>query len=96
MSDHLYTTNTQQIMSRPPPRRGPNPFLLLGLVVLGTASFFWVLESKKDKPLGRRMAQNLLLPIQYKDEVVEPERPKVAKKLESSVEDTTITTERRV
>ena len=86
------TAHKTNAMSRPAPRKGPNPFLLLGLVVLGTGSFFWVLENKKDKPTGRRMAQNLLIPIQYKDEIVEPERPKVVKKVAEATQDT----ERRV
>lgn len=54
-----------------PPRprsRAPNPWLLLGIVSLSTWSFFYVLEKRKDTPLGRRMHPDPLKPPVYKDD----------------------------
>lgn len=51
-----------------PRSRAPNPWLLLGIISISTLSFFYVLEKRKDVPLGRRMHPNPLIPPVYKDE----------------------------
>ncbi len=59
---------------RPPPRKGPNPFLLIGLLVIGTAAFVSVAERRKDVPLagGRKMAPSLTLPTRDRGDVEDP------------------------
>ncbi len=87
---HLRTI--MSMPSRPPPRRAPNPFLLLGLAVVGTGAFFYVAEQRKSQPLGRKMAQSLLIP-RRDAEVEEPERPTVVAK---RVQEEIVDAERRV
>jgi hypothetical protein len=40
----------------PPYRRGPNPFLILGIVVVGTIAFFSLAEKRKHETRDRPRA----------------------------------------
>ena len=56
---------------RPPVRKGPNPFLVLGLIVASTVTFMSVAQQRKgelkDRP--KMMADPLIPPPDYKKEV---------------------------
>ncbi|GFZ43935.1 hypothetical protein JCM24511_01655 [Saitozyma sp. JCM 24511] len=64
---------------RPPSRRGPNPFLLLGLAVFGTVSFFVLTERRQQSQSSRdrpKAFHNPLLPPLDAEKVDQmPRRP---------------------
>ncbi|WWC61832.1 uncharacterized protein I303_104417 [Kwoniella dejecticola CBS 10117] len=67
---------------RPPARKGPNPFLLLGLVVVSSASFFILAEKRHNDQqtsgqARRREMANPLLPSRDAESVDLPPRRKV-------------------
>ncbi|KAK8864383.1 hypothetical protein IAR55_001631 [Kwoniella newhampshirensis] len=61
---------------RPPPRKGPNPFLLLGLVVLSSVAFLSVTDKRQSAQTGprRREFDNPLLPSIKAEKVEIPKR----------------------
>ncbi|OCF36850.1 hypothetical protein I317_03245 [Kwoniella heveanensis CBS 569] len=64
---------------RAPPRKGPNPLLILGLVVASSASFFLLAEKRHNdqQALGerrRREHPNPLLPSRDMEKVELPTR----------------------
>lgn len=56
---------------RPPTRKGPNPFLVVGLVIASTLTFMALTQQRKgelkDRP--KMMADPLIPPPDYKKEV---------------------------
>ncbi|WWC70260.1 uncharacterized protein I206_104210 [Kwoniella pini CBS 10737] len=67
---------------RPPSRKGPNPFLLLGLVVVSSASFFILAEKRHNDQQNsgrarRKEMANPLLPSREAELVDLPPRRKV-------------------
>ncbi|WRT66347.1 uncharacterized protein IL334_003302 [Kwoniella shivajii] len=67
---------------RPPARKGPNPFLILGMVVLSSASFFILAEKRHNEQqtsgqTRRKEMANPLLPSRQAESVELPPRRKV-------------------
>ncbi|KAK6910147.1 hypothetical protein I203_104178 [Kwoniella mangroviensis CBS 8507] len=67
---------------RPPPRKGPNPYLLLGMVVVSSASFFMLAEKRHNDQqtsgtTRRKEMANPLLPSKQAETVELPPRRKV-------------------
>ncbi|WWC89375.1 uncharacterized protein L201_004298 [Kwoniella dendrophila CBS 6074] len=68
---------------RPPARKGPNPYLLLGMVVFSSASFFFLtekrhIEQQQSGKERRKEMANPLIPSAQQVELVDlPPRRKV-------------------